>query len=143
MLGNKRLFEEVLADKFSVELINRSSSSFFLKYRNYKKLEERGLSLKKSRELTNLIRDQFARLKVDFKLIKLTITEVKRVIAIYFAKINNCKLTESQLAFINDLRNETSRERRKEAHKKRFKKARSLSLFLKNQDIGLICIITI
>ena len=92
MAKNNRLFKEVLADSSTVKLMNRSSDSPFVKYRNYKNPEARRASLRKSRELANLIRDHFARLEVDFTLIELTITEVKRAIAVYFAKVNNCKL---------------------------------------------------
>ena len=135
VLGNNRLFKEVLSDSSTVKLINRSSDSLFVKYRNHKNPETRGLTLKKSHELTNRIRDYFARLEVDFTIIELTITEVKRVIAVYFAKVNNCKLTESQLALIDDLRGRTACKRRKEARQKRFKEAKSLRLFLKDQNI--------
>jgi len=132
---NNRLFKEVLCGSSTAELIVRSSESPLLRYRNYRMSKTRELTPDRTLVLRNLIHDHFAKLEVDLTLIQLTITEVEGVVSVYFAKIKGRKLTKNQLSLISYLRKKTVKERRKEAHKKRFEEAKSLRLFLRNQYI--------
>ncbi len=100
------------------------------------------ISFERAHELTNAIRNYLAKNGVDFELVTLTKSEVIRLVAAFFSKVNKIKLTERQIGLFDDLRERAAQEtkkeekkRRKNAHYKRFNKAKSLRTFLRDQNV--------
>jgi len=104
LLENKRLFKEIIEEKSTTKLVTNSKSSPFVKYRRYKDPKAYTSPLENPQRLLGLVRVFLNNLGINLRVVELTSFDVERIIAIYFANLNNHKFTESQLELIASLR---------------------------------------
>ena len=133
-----RLFEKAINGEYFEKLTNNYSNSPLVRYRRNKNQKTYKNTYKNSQECLKLIENLFFRLKVELKLIKLTSGEVEQILAIFFAKVNNNRLSKNQFTFINKLQKATTREKNRKNREDKIKELKSFRAFLKNQKITFV-----